>query len=226
MYATWPCPLHDGGMADEMVMGADARRKRRVLIVAPLLDEANKFRHQLAEIMRRLDALGLDSFLPDLPGCNESLQAHAHQTIEHWRTCVQEACFQISATDILAIRSGCWLVPTDARSWLYAPVKPAQVLRSLVRTRLLSAKEAGKQETAETLLETARHSGIELAGWSLGPQLIAELENARFSPPPGSQIIDHEAIGGKPLWLRAENDWDPAQADAIATIVSRGASDK
>ena len=86
MYSTWPCPLHDGGMADEMVMGADTRRKRRVLIVAPLLDEANKFRHQLAEIMRRLDVLGLDSFLPDLPGCNESLQAHEHQTIEHWRT--------------------------------------------------------------------------------------------------------------------------------------------
>lgn len=220
MYATWPCPMPEGGTGEEMVMGLDAGRERRVLIVAPLFEEANKFRHQLAEIMRRLDVWGIDSFLPDLPGCNESLAPHSAQTIAHWRACVAAAFEHVSATDILAVRSGCWLVPETASGWLYAPSKPKQVLRGLVRSRVLSSKEAGRDESADAILDRARTEGIKLAGWALGPQLISELENAEFAPTTGFTVIEQAEVGGKPLWLRAENDHDPQQADAIAAIIS------
>lgn len=220
MYATWPCPMPDGGTGEEMVMGFDKGRERRVLFVAPLFEEANKFRHQLAEIMRRLDALGIDSFLPDLPGCNESLALHSEQTIAHWRGCAAAAFEHVSATNVLAVRSGCWLVPEAASGWLYAPSKPKQVLRGLVRSRMLSAKEAGRDESADAILDRARSEGVELAGWALGPQLVSELENAEFAPPAGYTVIEQADVGGKPLWLRAENDHDPEQAEAIAAIIA------
>lgn len=212
--------MPEGGTGEEIVMGFDTDRERRVLIVAPLFEEANKFRHQLAEIMRRLDDLRIDSFLPDLPGCNESLAPHSVQTIAHWRGCVAAAYEHVSATDILAVRSSCWLVPEATSGWLYAPSKPKQVLRGLVRSRVLSVREAGRDESADAIMDRARSEGIELAGWALGPQLVSELENAEFAPSTGYTVIEQAEIGGKPLWLRAENDHDPQQADAIAAIIA------
>ena len=32
--------------------------------------------------------------------------------------------------------------------------------------------------------------------------------------------IDQEMLGGSPLWLRAEPDEDPAQADALAAVIT------
>ena len=220
MYATWPCPMPDGSTGEEMVLGFDAGRESRLLIVAPLFDEANKFLHQLSEIMRKLHARGIDCFLPDLPGCNESLAPFAHQSLAHWRACVTAAAANFSATDIFAIRSGCWLVPEDGSGWLYAPAKPQQVLRSMIRARMLSAKEAGREETADRLMGTARADGIDLAGWPLGPQLVAELEGGQFDAPDGYTMIEQGEVGGKPLWLRAENDSDPGQANAIVSMIA------
>ncbi len=214
--------MPDGSTGEEMVIGFDASRNRRLLIVAPLFDEANKFRHQLSEIMRRLHAQGIDCFLPDLPGCNESMAPFADQSLAHWRACVTAAAANFSATDIFAIRSGCWLVPEDESGWLYAPAKPQQVLRSMIRARMLSAKEAGREETADRLMETARADGIELAGWPLGPQLVAELEGEQFDAPDEYIVIEQGEVGGKPLWLRAENDSDPGQADSIVSLIASG----
>ena len=45
-----------------------------------MFDEANKLRHFTIELMRRLDTAGIDTFLPDLPGCNESLAPLEAQT--------------------------------------------------------------------------------------------------------------------------------------------------
>jgi hypothetical protein len=36
----------------------------------------------------------------------------------------------------------------------------------------------------------------------------------------GVTLIDHETLGGRPLWLRAEPDFDAAQADALAAPIS------
>ena len=72
MYVTWPCPLPDGSTGEEMALRFGKDRPRRLLMIPPLFDEANKFRHQVTEIMRRFDANGVDCVLPDLPGCNES----------------------------------------------------------------------------------------------------------------------------------------------------------
>ena len=219
MYAPWPCPMPDGSTGEETALGFDQGRTKRVLVVPPLFDEANKLRHQLFEVMRFLDDSGVDSFLPDLPGCNESLAPFAEQSLAHWRDCTAAAAAHFRATHVFAVRSGSWLVPEAATGWLYAPAKPKQVLRSMIRARVLAGREGGREENAETLMERGREAGLVLAGWPLSPRLVSELESSEAVIPAGFAVIEQSQVGGKPLWLRAENDSDPEQAQALAAIV-------
>ena len=99
------------------------------------------------------------------------------------------------------------------------PTGPAQ---PAARARIIAAREAGRDETSDGLLETARTEGIELAGWPLGAQLVRELEAEEATPTGAQIVIEHSDVGGQPLWLRAENDDDPEQADALAAIVAIG----
>lgn len=207
------------------MLAFDQWRANRLLVLAPLFDEANKFRHQLFEIMRRLDTRGIDCFCPDLPGCNESTDPLRKQTLAGWRDAAKKASVHVGATHVFAFRSSCWLVPGNLPGWLYAPAKPRQILRSMIRARVLAAREAGREETHEALLELGRVDGIELAGWQLGAELVRNLEAAEVELAKQQTIIDHSDIGGKPLWLRAENDDDPEQADALTTIVATGILD-
>ncbi|MBX7496227.1 hypothetical protein K3172_10220 [Qipengyuania sp. 6B39] len=224
MYSSWPCPTPDGGTGEEMMLGFDQGRTTRILLLAPLFDEANKFRRQLVEIMRRLDQNGIDSFLPDMPGCNESLARHGEQSLARWQEVAARAADHVRATHVFAIRSGSWLAPEAHAGWLYAPARPAKILRSLARARTLAAREAGRDETVDSLLEQGRTKGIELTGWELGSRLVGELETAQFEPAAAYSVIEQADIGGKPLWLRAENDVDPAQADALVALILAGLS--
>lgn len=219
MYVTWPCPLPAGGTGEESALCFDHARARRVLVLAPLFDEANKTRHQVVEIMRRLAASDVDSVLPDLPGCNESAAPLADQTLATWRKAAAAAAQHFSANHVLALRAGSWLAPPALPGWLHAPARPAQALRAMLRARTIAAREAGREETIAVLLETARAEGIELAGWDLGPGLIRELEVFDFKPHAAHRVIESAEIGGSPLWLRAEPDFDPAQADALAALI-------
>ncbi|MEE8231025.1 MAG: hypothetical protein V3R15_06005, partial [Qipengyuania citrea] len=209
-----------------MALCFEQRRSRRLLVIPPLFDEANKFRHQLSEIMRRLDEGGVDCFLPDLPGCNESMAPLQAQTLAGWRQAVGAAAAHFGAAHVLAVRSGCWLVPDDMPAALYAPAKPAQVLRNMLRARVLAAKETGHPETAEALLDDARSNGIVLAGWQLGAELVGELETAVYDPSPRHRVVEQAELGGRPLWLRAENDFDAAQAETLAAIVMAEMADR
>lgn len=219
MYTPWPCPMPDGSTGEEIALVFDQQRSKRVLMVAPLFDESNKLRHQLYEIMRLLDEAGIDSALPDLPGCNESLAPFPAQTLGHWRTSVAAAAAHFGATHVFAVRSGCWLAPDGMEGWLYAPAKPKQVLRSMIRARVLAAREAGTEEIADALMERGRTEGLTLAGWPLGADLLQELETAEVVTPPGYSIVEQATVGGKPLWLRAENDDDADQAQALVALI-------
>ena len=69
-----------------------------------------------------------------------------------------------------------------------------------------------------------RASGLELAGYRLGAAMIAELEIAEPSGGAALANIAQSDIGGAGLWLRAEPDHDPAQAEAMAQIVAETAA--
>lgn len=222
MIARWPCPLPWGGTSDEQAVVFDKARSRRLLILPALFDEANKTRRQIVEVMRRLDGSGIDCFLPDLAGWNESLQPLEDQTLESWRAAAQAAAAHFGATHCLTVRAGAMLVPQALPGWRYAPVGGTSAIRALLRARLISSREAGKEETTAGLQEEGRREGIELAGYRMGAALFAALEQAALANGGILRDIDQADIGGAGLWLRAEPDYDAAQADALAAIIAVG----
>ncbi|MGN3973112.1 hypothetical protein [Tsuneonella sp. SYSU-LHT278] len=216
----WPCPVAGGGTREEMALVFDGRRQARVLVLPAWFDEANKLRRTTVEVMRRLDLSGIDSMLPDLPGCNESLAKLSEQTLDTWREASAAAATRFSATHVLSIRAGALLVPEALPGWQYAPAGGRQVLRSMIRARTIAAREAGRDERTEDLMALGRSEGIELAGWPIGAAMFRDLEAAE----PASDLIEIEqaALGGAALWLRAEPDDDPEQADALAAMIAIG----
>jgi hypothetical protein len=218
---TWNIPASDGGVAaDELLVGFDRGRPLRVLVLPAWFDEANKLRRFTVEVMRRLDATGIDAFLPDLPGCNESLAPLPDQTLEGWRAAAASAAEALGATHVLAIRAGALLAPASLPGWQYAAQSGPKLLRGMLRARTIAAREAGNSETSEGLLATGRNEGLTLGGWPLGAAMIRALEEAEPVLAPGQQAIAPGLLGGPSLWLRAEPDEDAAQADRLAALVA------
>lgn len=219
MIASWPCPGPDGH-CDEYAFGFDRARKRRLLIVPPPFDEANRMRRMLVDAMRALDAAGIDSFLPDLPGCNESSQHFSAQSLHAWRGAMAQAARHFGATDVLAVRGGALVFPGHLPGWILEPAKGASILRQMIRGRVIAAREAGRHEDSAALLEQGRTQGLELAGWHCGASLIAGLENA-LPEIEGQRIVSQGELGGAGLWLRAEPAAAPEQSAALARLIAQ-----
>ncbi len=217
MIAAWPC-LGPDGQSEEYAFTLDRGRKPRLLIVPPMFDEANRMRRMLVDTMRLLDEAGVDTFLPDLPGCNESLQEFSAQSLHAWRRAMVQAARHFGATDVLAVRGGALVFPHTLPGLVLEPAKGASILRQMIRARVIMAREAGRQEDSAALLEAGRTSGLELAGWRCGASLIAGLETATAQIE-GQRIISQGELGGGGLWLRAEPAAAPEQSAALAKIV-------
>jgi hypothetical protein len=219
---SYPCPLPGGAEASELALAFDRGRQRRVLIAPALFDEANRLRRLTVEVMRRLDKSGIDSFLPDLPGCNESTQDLALVEPEDWRMALEAAARHFGATHVLSLRGGALVVPAKLPGWLYAPIKGASLIKTMLRARVIATREAGREESAETLLAQGLALGIDLAGWSLSGEMLRQLQDALPAKRDNLTLIDQETIGGGALWLRAEPDENPDQADALAAVIAMG----
>lgn len=218
---TWSFPLGGGAISEEYALTIDRQREYRLLIVPALFDESNRLRRLTVEVMRRLDAAGIDSVLPDLPGCNESLLPLPTLAPDDWIDAVAVAASHFRTTHVLGIRGGAMLTPAGLPCWHYAPVKGASVLRQMVRARILAAREAGRDENHDDLMARAREDGVELVGYNLSADFIRQFE-ALVSRSEGISLIDQDMVGGSGLWLRAEPDENRAQADALAAILAIG----
>jgi hypothetical protein len=216
----WPCPLPGGGSAEEYALTIDQAREHRLLIAPALFDEANRMRRLTVEVMRRLSDAGIDSFLPDLPGCNESLQPLERQTPEIWRAAMASAARHFRATHVLGIRGGALLTPQGRPAWHYAPATGSSILRQLLRSRILASRESGVSESRDELLEKGLSTGLELSGFELSALFLRQFRS--LTPAPGACEIAQEQVGNGGLWLRAEPGEDRAQADALAALLAIG----
>jgi hypothetical protein len=219
---SWPCPAADGGESSELALCFDQGRKERLLVIPALFDEANKLRRFTVEVMRRLDAAGIDCILPDLPGTNESLAPLASQSAEGWTGAMLAAANHFRANRLLAMRGGGLVTPKVIPGWHYAPVKGASLLRQMLRARIVASREMGREETQESLLAKGANEGLDLSGYQLGSTLLRDLQDLRPPERPGISALEHELVGGSPLWLRAEPDEDREQADALAAVIAVG----
>ncbi len=216
--ARWPCPLPGGGTSDEFALSFDRSRRARLLIVPALFDEGNKLRRFTVDLMRRLDAAGIDSVLPDLPGCNESLLPLQAQDPTDWLDAMTAAARHFRATHALGIRGGCLFVPQGLSAFHYAPVRAAAILRQMLRARILSSREAGREESRDALAQAAVTQGITLAGYDLGADFYRHFE--AMAPQPVTGVLTQEEIGGSGLWLRAEPSHDPAQSEVLCAVLA------
>jgi hypothetical protein len=92
----------------------------------------------------------------------------------------------------------------------------------MLRARILSAREAGREESIDALMEQGLQMGLDLAGFSLSGEVLRQMNTLVPGKKVGIAALEHELIGGGPLWLRAEPDEDPEQADALAAVVAVG----
>lgn len=225
--SSWPCPLPGGSTYEEFAVQCDAYRSKRLLIVPALFDEGNRMRRFTVEVMRRLHTggapSGIDSFLPDFPGSNESLQSLQTQDPTDWLDAMTAAARHFNASHVLGIRGGCLFTPQRLPSFHYAPAKAPAILRQMMRSRMLSSREAGSEETSKELAELALKSGITLSGYKLGADFYRQFE--LMTPSSSATIIAQEDIGGSGLWLRAEPDENVEQADALAQIIATALTD-
>jgi hypothetical protein len=187
--------------------------------VPPLFEEMNRTRRLLAETMRRLDGAGIDGFLPDLPGCNESPQAFEAQNLDTWRGAMARAAQHFGATHVLAVRGGALVFPGALPGWIYEPAKAAGLLRQMLRARIVAARELGSDEDSARLIEHGRVHGLELAGYRFGAAMLADLETA-IPVNTGQREIRQSGLDGGALWLRSEPGESPEQADALAQIIA------
>lgn len=227
-YRAWsPAPQStdtNSASPEELLVTFDHGRAHRILILPALFDEANKLRRFTLSVMRALDEAGIDSALPDWPGCNESIAALPAQTLSRWRACAAQIASDVEATHILAIRAGALLAPPDIAGWRYAALEGPKLLAGLLRAQTLSAREAGRHETRHTLLERGREHGLTLAGWDLGPNLVRELETAALTSGSMQTDVDQGQLGGSGLWLRAEPGEDEDQSETLAALIAKSIS--
>ena len=203
---------------EEYALAFDRARARRVLVLPALFDEANKLRHFTVAVMRLLDAAGVDSFLPDLPGCNESSAPLGAQSLVGWRSDVGAAVKHFEARHILALRGGALLDPGDIPSVYVAPVAGEGVLQAMLRARILADREAGRDSNRAALLELGLREGLTLAGYEVSPAMLADLQAAAPATD-RARIVTQAELGGGALWLRAEPTHDAAQAERLAQLV-------
>ena len=212
------------GFDEACLSFGEAQADRVILIVPPLFDEMNRVRAVLVGAMRELAERGITILLPDLPGCNESLAPIAEQTIESWREALAAAAENFGATHIASIRGGALIVSGIALpQWRLAPVKGASLLKTMLRTRIASDKEAGHLTTVDRLMTDAQSGPIELSGYLLDADMLAGLDGAVLGDV-GVEVTlgDGPAqLRGKPLWLRSEPHEDADMSAALAAELDR-----
>jgi hypothetical protein len=215
----WPCPA-PGGSGEEFALTAGPEdAARRVLIVPALFEEANRTRRMWAEAMRAMAAAGVFAALPDLPGCNESLAPLGIQSLASWRAAMAAAAGHFAVTHLVSLRGGALVAPPALSGWRVEPIAGAQVLRPMLRARTIAAREEGRSETNEGLLESGRREGLDLAGYRLSAELVRDLTEGEPEPSEQTRVALAE-LGGAALWLRSEPGDDAALSAALAGLVA------
>jgi alpha-beta hydrolase superfamily lysophospholipase len=116
-----------------------------VLIVPPLFDEMNRARAMLVAVMRDLAVAGIATILPDLPGCGESVQDFAAQSLNAWRAAMAAAARHFGASHVLALRGGALVAPPLLPGWALDPLHGDAVLRPCCARLRWRRGRAGKR---------------------------------------------------------------------------------
>ncbi|MEH6756873.1 MAG: hypothetical protein V7676_05125 [Parasphingorhabdus sp.] len=221
-YSSYPFNGHD-----EFCLRAGSHHQKTILFIPPLFDEMNRVRRMIVGTMRLLNEHAIGSILPDLPGTNESLFPLEQASLTIWRNALAHCAEPLAKQLYVAsFRGGCLIddFAVESRKWRLAPAKGPGLLRTMMRTRMASDKEAGLATDMTQLAEEAQRGHVNLAGNHIGPKMFAELQDTvpmssgsiRTAQLTNSNQAADVKLSGSALWLRAEPDDDPQLAKAIA----------
>ena len=214
----------------ELCLSLAAQSGRRVMLVPPLFDEMNRMRKMLVDVMRSLEAHEIASFLPNLPGTNESLRPLEQTMLSDWQKALEACAQQHQISHIASFRGGALAVAEmkTANHWIFSPVKGATILRTMMRTKVAADREAGLNIGLAELAARAKTGPLELAGNIIGSDLFTQLNAAEIPSMDNQRIVRLKSdnkpgdvqIPGTALWLRAEPDDDLDMSAAIAQDIA------
>ncbi len=131
---------------DEYCLRAGSEYKTQILLIPPLFDEMNRTRRMIVDVMRLLANRGVGTFLPDLPGTNESLLPQQDVSLKIWQEAL-ESCFSsnLKICFVASFRGGCLIdgISSELPVWRLTPARGRSLLRTMMRTRIASDKESG-----------------------------------------------------------------------------------
>ena len=200
-----------------------------VVVVLPLLEEANRTRTFVSGILRRLAARDIAGALPDLPGQGESLVPTENAMLAGWRTALASAATAAAGerpVHILSFRGGA-LLDHDVKAasrWQLAPAKGAALSRELRRP----SAAAGARIDIDLANYNDEGGPVTIAGNALSRTLLRDLNAAdcvregavrvvRLDTDPA--VADRK-VAGAPLWRQSEPGDDPALADLLADDIA------
>lgn len=193
----------------------------QLLFVPPLLEEINRTRRLIGDVMRALAAAEVGSHLPDLPGTGESDQRLEDTDWEDWRDAIAAAARFTGATHVASLRGGALLdgaakLPT----WRFAPVEGAALLRDMTRAKALT--DPGFDQAAKTAMLGS--GTTELSGYRIPAALARALSEAAPDDVAGMRVARLESdarpadakLPGAAPWRRAEPGPNVELSQAIA----------
>jgi hypothetical protein len=201
-----------GKAGPEWMMRIGAADAPAILFIPPLFEEMNRTRALIADVMRRLAALGHGCWLPDLSGTGESLRALGDVQWGDWRHDVRAASTYVSEKGgqplIVALRGGALIDDAAAGRgwWRFAPVDGAALTRDMVRAGLAGVEWAGYAPSDDLKADLA----------AAAPSPVAPLRTVRLST---DRAEADGRLGGPALWRRSEPGSSAELAEAIAADI-------
>lgn len=188
---------HRGALFEVLFLPRDRQPRGVILHAPPFAEELNKSRRMISQQARFLAAEGWAVLVPDCYGCGDSGGDFADA---RWQVWIDDLADGLSAVvgrypgpvTLWGLRTGCLLVGELARRLSYPlqgvilwqpVVNGQQFLTQFLRLRMASGMISGTGETTRELRERLEQGeSLEVAGYTLHPQLAAELDRARLQP--------------------------------------------
>jgi hypothetical protein len=186
-----------------------------VLILQPLLEEANRMRRTLALMARALHSHGVGVALPDIPGMGEHPMGTGDIRCTDIEDALASLCEALTQEQrpllIASFRAACLFdgLPKASANWRFAPEPGDRLVRTLMRTEMSDESTAthafvnGQPVSRAFLDELTAHPLPDLA----------RVRTLRLSTDKAAADRDVEA---SPLWRHAEPGEDPALAELLA----------
>jgi exosortase A-associated hydrolase 2 len=234
---TWQ-PMHldvDGGRRFAMLHEPAGAPRGLVLHVHAWAEEMNKSRRMVALQARALAAAGWTVLVPDLYGCGDSDGDFGEATWARWQQDVAAAAAWLRQRHP-AVADALWLwghrcgallaaeaaatLPRPAHLLLWQPaINGRAVLQQFLRLRMAADLQAGAgNERAEgsrgivkdLLDDLAAGRPVEVAGYTICPELAAGLNKATLHPP---------VAGRRVAWLEMTRSAETALLPGSARVV-------